>query len=170
MNRTPRAGISPVESLSKVTGTGLPASAGPAPASATDTERSSIGSAPYRFESSSRISEPAALGRTIIRRLRPPTSGRACTAPPGAATGLAFYAKEHSALLLPIFLLALLATGRRAWLRRPHPYLACALFVVCLAPDLYWNVTKAADAKTSYGVQPLHQVVDQHLEPRPRSC
>ena len=57
----------------------------------------------------------------------------------GAALGLAFYCKEHSALLLPLCFATLLRAKYRPWLRRPHPYLACALFVALLLPDLAWN-------------------------------
>jgi 4-amino-4-deoxy-L-arabinose transferase-like glycosyltransferase len=67
-----------------------------------------------------------------------------------ASAGLAFYAKEHSALVMPIFFVALLATSQRRWLRTPHPYLASVLFVVCIAPDLYWNYKTPPDTVVNY--------------------
>ena len=60
------------------------------------------------------------------------------------ATGLAFYCKEHAALLLPVFGVLLLIHHRR-WLRRPHPYLATALFLLMVAPDLLWNARANPD-------------------------
>lgn len=63
------------------------------------------------------------------------------------AAGLAFYCKEHAVLLLPVFALVVLVFHRR-WLWRPHPYLAAALFVLIVAPDLWWNA--AADPETAH--------------------
>ena len=59
----------------------------------------------------------------------------------GVALGLAFYAKELSALLLPVFLLVLLHRRHRHWFRTPHVYVACALFFSVIGPDLFWNLT-----------------------------
>jgi 4-amino-4-deoxy-L-arabinose transferase-like glycosyltransferase len=67
-----------------------------------------------------------------------------------ASAGLAFYAKEHSALLMPVFFIALLASSQRRWLRTPHPYLASVLFVACISPDLYWNLTTRAEVTANY--------------------
>jgi 4-amino-4-deoxy-L-arabinose transferase-like glycosyltransferase len=68
--------------------------------------------------------------------------------------GLAFYCKEHSALLLPVFFVTLLHPRYRHWFRSPHPYLACALFVLLLGPDLYWNATTdRGTARIDYGTQ-----------------
>jgi 4-amino-4-deoxy-L-arabinose transferase-like glycosyltransferase len=67
-----------------------------------------------------------------------------------ACAGLAFYAKEHSALLMPVFFIALLATSQRRWLRTPHPYLAAVLFAACIAPDLYYNVTTRSEVTVNY--------------------
>lgn len=64
----------------------------------------------------------------------------------GLSVGLAFYCKEHSALLLPVFFVTLLLPRYRQWLRRPHAYLACALFVLVIAPDVVWNLR--ADPET----------------------
>lgn len=66
--------------------------------------------------------------------------------------GLAFYCKEHSALLLPVFFATLLHPRYRRWFRSPHVYLACALFVLLLGPDLYWNATtNRGTARIDYG-------------------
>ena len=70
----------------------------------------------------------------------------------GASIGLAFYCKEHSALLLPLCFVVLLLPAYRRWLLSPHAYLACAVFVLIIGPDLYWNLTtNAATATTYYG-------------------
>jgi 4-amino-4-deoxy-L-arabinose transferase-like glycosyltransferase len=69
----------------------------------------------------------------------------------GLAVGLAFYCKEHSALLLPVLFVALLHPRYRPWLRRPQPYLACVLFAAVIAPDVYWNMTTNREiARISY--------------------
>jgi 4-amino-4-deoxy-L-arabinose transferase-like glycosyltransferase len=57
----------------------------------------------------------------------------------GAFVGLAFYCKEHTALLVPVFLLTLLLPAYRRWLRGPHAYLAAGVFVLFITPDLIWN-------------------------------
>lgn len=84
----------------------------------------------------------------------------------GAALGLAFYCKEHSALLVPVFLLVLLHTSYRQWLRGPHPYLAAALFVLVISPDLVWNLTTAeGTAVVTYSNQPAEQATyGRHLD------
>lgn len=63
----------------------------------------------------------------------------------GLCVGLAFYCKEHSALLLPVFLAALLHREHRHWLRGPHAYLACAAFMLVIAPDVVWNVARGPE-------------------------
>jgi predicted membrane-bound mannosyltransferase len=69
-----------------------------------------------------------------------------------AALGLAFYSKEHAALLLPLLMLTLLRPAHRHWLRTPHPYLACALFLAILVPDFRWNATTDREtARIPYG-------------------
>lgn len=85
----------------------------------------------------------------------------------GAAVGLAFYCKEHSALLLPVFLLTLLLhAGYRQWLRGPHAYLAAALFVLVISPDLIWNLTTdRSTARVTYSAQPVGQsTYSSHLD------
>jgi 4-amino-4-deoxy-L-arabinose transferase-like glycosyltransferase len=75
-----------------------------------------------------------------------------------ASLGLAFYVKEHSALLVPIVFAALLITPHRQWLRGPHPYVACAIFVLLIAPDVLWNLrTDPQAARVTYGGQELGQ-------------
>ena len=59
----------------------------------------------------------------------------------GACVGFAFYCKEHSALLLPVFFLTLLRRDYRPWLRSPHVYLAPLVFVAMIVPDIYWNAS-----------------------------
>ena len=64
----------------------------------------------------------------------------------GVAAGMAFYVKEHSVLLLGAFLLTLFRAEHRTWLRSWHPYLACGLFLVLIAPDVAWNLDGSRDA------------------------
>ncbi|MGH2400839.1 MAG: glycosyltransferase family 39 protein, partial [bacterium] len=66
----------------------------------------------------------------------------------GVSVGLAFYCKEHAALLLPVFLLMLLRARYRHWLRGAHAYLACAVFFLVIGPDLVWNLR--ADPETAH--------------------
>jgi 4-amino-4-deoxy-L-arabinose transferase-like glycosyltransferase len=69
----------------------------------------------------------------------------------GAALGVAFYAKEHAALLLPVFLLMLLHPKYRHWFRGPHVYLAPVVFLLVIAPDLFWNLTaREGTAQATY--------------------
>ena len=76
----------------------------------------------------------------------------------GAAVGVAFYCKETSALLLPVFFLAMLRQKQRHWFRSPHLYLACLAFGILLAPDLLWNArTNAATARVTYSGQSAAQ-------------
>lgn len=70
----------------------------------------------------------------------------------GGAVGLAFYCKEHAALVLPVFLVTLLHARYRPWLRSPHVYLACATFLLVVGPDILWNLTRGPDRVfVSYG-------------------
>jgi 4-amino-4-deoxy-L-arabinose transferase-like glycosyltransferase len=68
----------------------------------------------------------------------------------GASLAFAFYAKEHAALLLPCFFLTLTLPRHRAWLRRPHAYLAAALFFAIVTPDVVWNMTRQAETQVTY--------------------
>jgi 4-amino-4-deoxy-L-arabinose transferase-like glycosyltransferase len=83
----------------------------------------------------------------------------------GAAVGLAFYCKEHSALLLPVFFVILLHSSYRQWLRGPHAYAAAALFVLVISPDLVWNMRTGSDgARVAYSDQPVeHATYWSHL-------
>jgi hypothetical protein len=67
-----------------------------------------------------------------------------------AVAGLSFLSKESGALLGIVFLLTLLFTQRRVWLRRWEPYAAAALFVLVIAPDLWWNATGHATVGADY--------------------
>lgn len=83
----------------------------------------------------------------------------------GGAAGLAFYCKEHSALLLPVFFLTLLRAPYRARLRQPHVYLACAAFVLVILPDVLWNLrTNPQTARVAYSDQAVsHATYRNHL-------
>jgi 4-amino-4-deoxy-L-arabinose transferase-like glycosyltransferase len=81
----------------------------------------------------------------------------------GVSVALAFYCKEHSALLLPVFLLTLLQARYRQWLRSPHVYLACATFVLVIGPDLFWNLNADPEtARVTYGNQTVGQATYGH--------
>lgn len=76
----------------------------------------------------------------------------------GLSVGFAFYCKEHSALLLPVFFLALLPRDYRRWLATPHPYIAALAFALVISPDLFWNLeTRTEQAHTTYGNQTVTQ-------------
>jgi hypothetical protein len=83
-----------------------------------------------------------------------------------ASLGLAFYVKEHSALLVPIVVATLLLGPHRQWLRRPHPYVACAIFVLFIAPDVLWNLRTNPDtARVTYSGAELGQATySAHLQ------
>jgi 4-amino-4-deoxy-L-arabinose transferase-like glycosyltransferase len=84
----------------------------------------------------------------------------------GASIGVAFYCKEHSALLLPVFFAVLLQARYRHWLRGPHPYLACVVFALAIGPDLYWNLTTPPGSKqVDYSDQVANQATySSHLK------
>ena len=72
----------------------------------------------------------------------------------GAAAGLAFYCKESTGLLLPVFALTLLISKHRKWLLSPHVYLAIAIYALLIAPDIAWNLRTNPDTATvSYNNQ-----------------
>jgi len=85
----------------------------------------------------------------------------------GAALGLAFYCKEHSALLLPVFLLMLLHTRYRHWFRSPHVYLACVLFFLVIGPDLLWNLRASEDIEQATYADHLQRIGGLGLSPYP---
>lgn len=84
----------------------------------------------------------------------------------GLSVGLAFYCKEHAALLVPVFFATLLLPRYRQWLRGPHPYLACAAFVLVVAPDVVWNLrTDPETARVAYSGQAVGQATYRaHLQ------
>jgi 4-amino-4-deoxy-L-arabinose transferase-like glycosyltransferase len=84
----------------------------------------------------------------------------------GAAVGLAFYCKEHAALLAPVFLIALLPTPYRRWLYSPHVYLAALLCAAVVLPDLYWNLTTDREtARATYRDESVgYATYGSHLE------
>jgi 4-amino-4-deoxy-L-arabinose transferase-like glycosyltransferase len=76
----------------------------------------------------------------------------------GASAGLAFYCKESTALLLPVFALTLLVSTHRRWLLSPHIYLACITYILVLSPDILWNLRTNPDTATvSYNNQTVGQ-------------
>ena len=76
----------------------------------------------------------------------------------GASIGLAFYCKEHALLLVPVFTAVLLRRVYRRWFLSPHAYLACAVLVLIIGPDLLWNVrTDPDNARVTYGGKTLGQ-------------
>lgn len=83
----------------------------------------------------------------------------------GLSLGLAFYAKEHSALLLPVFFLALLLPPYREWLTRPAPYMACAVWLLVVSPDLIWNARTDEEVIVNYAGEGVAQATyARHLQ------
>ena len=64
-----------------------------------------------------------------------------------AMIGLSYLCREISLLLIPVFAACLLSSAHRRWFRRKEPYLALFLFLLVIAPDLYWNFTAKADPR-----------------------
>jgi len=76
----------------------------------------------------------------------------------GASMGLAFYCKESTALLLPVFAFTLLVSRQRRWLFKPQVYLACVIWFLVISPDIAWNMrSSAATAKVTYNDQTVGQ-------------
>lgn len=82
------------------------------------------------------------------------------------SVGLAFYCKEHAALLVPVFVATLLLPRHRAWLRGPHAYLAGAVFALVIAPDVVWNLRADPEtARVAYAGQDVAQATYRaHLQ------
>jgi 4-amino-4-deoxy-L-arabinose transferase-like glycosyltransferase len=82
------------------------------------------------------------------------------------ATGLAFYCKEHAALLVPVALAALFWPQYRPWWRRRAPYVAAAVFALLIAPDVIWNLrTDPTSANVTYRGEYLGQATySAHLK------
>jgi 4-amino-4-deoxy-L-arabinose transferase-like glycosyltransferase len=75
-----------------------------------------------------------------------------------ASMGLAFYCKESTALLLPVFAFTLLVSKQRRWLLKPQVYLACVIWFLVVVPDIVWNMrADAATAKVTYNNQTVGQ-------------
>ena len=82
----------------------------------------------------------------------------------GLSLGLAFYCKEHSALLLPVFFATLLLPQYRGWLKRPAPYVACAVWLLVVSPDLLWNA-RTDESLVNYAGQEVAQATyARHLQ------
>lgn len=83
------------------------------------------------------------------------------------ALGIAFYSKEHSVLLLPVFLLMLLHARYRHWFRSPHLYVAGALYFLVIGPDLLWNLRASEDIRQATYSDHLQRVGGIGLSPYP---
>jgi undecaprenyl-diphosphatase len=57
----------------------------------------------------------------------------------GLTFGLALLSKYTAILMVPCFLIYLLLTEDRHWLKTPHPYLAVLLGLLCFLPVILWN-------------------------------
>jgi 4-amino-4-deoxy-L-arabinose transferase-like glycosyltransferase len=76
----------------------------------------------------------------------------------GASLGLAFYCKESTALLLPVFALMLLVSKHRRWLLTPQIYLACAVYFLVISPDIAWNLRASPETTvTTYNNRTVGQ-------------
>jgi len=76
----------------------------------------------------------------------------------GVSAGLAFYCKESTALILPVFALTLLIGRYRRWLLKPHVYVACAIYALVITPDIAWNLRAASREMTvTYNNQTVGQ-------------
>ncbi len=68
----------------------------------------------------------------------------------GALSGLGYMCNERTALLLPVFAVALLTAPYRRWLRHPAPWAAVILFMVIISPDLFKGATHGTANQASY--------------------
>jgi dolichol-phosphate mannosyltransferase len=60
----------------------------------------------------------------------------------GVACGLGLFSKYTIVLLAPATLIYMLfVTESRRWLRRPEPYVAAVMAMICFLPVIYWNMT-----------------------------
>ena len=66
-----------------------------------------------------------------------------------AMIGLGFLCREINVLFIPVFFSSLFSSRFRYWFKRKEPYLAFFVFLLIIAPDLYWNIT----AKENYQVK-----------------
>jgi 4-amino-4-deoxy-L-arabinose transferase-like glycosyltransferase len=83
----------------------------------------------------------------------------------GVSMGLAFYCKESTALLLPVFALTLLVSKQRRWLFKPQVYLACVIWFLVVSPDILWNLRgRSTTATVTYNNQTVEQATyTRHL-------
>jgi len=75
----------------------------------------------------------------------------------GASVGLAFYCKESTALLLPVFALTLLVSKHRHWLLKPQIYLACVIYALVISPDIAWNLRANPGTTVTYNDRAVGQ-------------
>jgi 4-amino-4-deoxy-L-arabinose transferase-like glycosyltransferase len=75
----------------------------------------------------------------------------------GASVGLAFYCKESTALLLPVFALTLLVSRQRRWLLKPQIYLACVTYLLVISPDIVWNLRANPETTVTYNDRTVGQ-------------
>lgn len=61
----------------------------------------------------------------------------------GVAFGMALLSKYTAILLIPCFLLYLLLTDDRRWLKTAHPYQAALVALLCFLPVVWWNSQNA---------------------------
>lgn len=81
----------------------------------------------------------------FLRVLQRDTAGRCLLL--GALLGLAYLSKELAILLLPVLWGYLLLTPvHRRLLRRAQWYLAHAVFLTLIAPDVFWNLARPAES------------------------
>ncbi len=78
----------------------------------------------------------------------------------GLVFGLALLSKYTAILMAPCFLLYLLLSDERRWLKTVHPYAGFALSLACFAPVLWWNhahdwVSFTFQARNGLGSQEL---------------
>ena len=70
-----------------------------------------------------------------------------------AMIGLGFLCREIIVLFIPVFVAYLLSSRYRFWLKRKEPYLAFFLFLLIIAPDLYWNVNAIENHQVRFSDQ-----------------
>ena len=75
----------------------------------------------------------------------------------GASVGFAFYCKESTALLIPVFALTLLVSKHRHWLLKPQIYLACVTYVLVISPDIVWNLRANPGTTVTYNDRTVGQ-------------
>ena len=75
----------------------------------------------------------------------------------GASVGVAFYCKESTALLLPVFALTLLVSKHRHWLLKPQIYLACVTYLLIIGPDILWNLRANPQTTVTYNDRTVGQ-------------